>query len=236
MLHFGERSDQPEILDDFELTGHDLERNLRELEFVNRYLGGNTILRKGVQRLLLPLDAQNCTKVVDVGCGGGDTLRYMLKVANRKHWSLQLVGVDANARTIDYARRSSAGLPIEYVQGNALQVDLQGLNADVVCFNLFLHHFSDDQIVEMLRTCRKNQTAILINDLERSKLAYLLFTWVSYLARFSFVGRHDGKLSIKKAFVRRDWQKLLASAGIRHYSIRWKWAFRYLVLIPSMKT
>lgn len=234
MLHFSKRSSQAEILDDFELSGNDLDQNLAELARVNKYLGGYAVLKSGL-KVLMPGVQGSTTTIVDVGCGGGDALRYMHKLASKNNWSLHLIGVDANTRAVAYARSKSEALPIRYMQGNVLNMSFEDLEADVLCFNLFLHHFSDAQIVAFLKNSHKKGAAILINDLERSKLAYLLFGWVSRLAGFSFIGRHDGRLSIKKAFIRRDWHKLLASAGIRHYSIRWKWAFRYLILIPATK-
>ncbi len=43
----------------------------------------------------------------------------------------------------------------------------------------------------------------------------------------------DGLLSIKRAFVRSDWQHYLQRAGVNptHYSIKWYFPFRYIVRI-----
>ncbi len=232
MLYFKTRSAEPEILDDFALEGQDLRQNLRELERVNRHLGGYRIVRDGLCKLL-ELDRDKPIRLIDVGCGGGDTLRYLYRWSERNTWCLHLCGVDANHKAIAFAREQSQGLPIHYYVFDVFSGEFTALEADVVSLNLFLHHFKEEEIVLFLKHFHAANTAILINDLQRSKMAYQLFRLVSRLLGFSHISRHDGKLSVKKSFTRKDWQRMLKKAGITHFSITWKWAFRYLVLVPA---
>lgn len=233
MLNFPFRSSQPEILDDFDLQGNDLTQNLRELEKVNGYLGGNLIVKEGVRRLISSktLSDKEVT-IVDAGCGAGDALRLLSRWGRKNQWKLELIGIDANKEAVRYAEQRSMEFDnVHFRQLNILSPQFAELKADIVMFNLFLHHFEEEQIVNFLKACKSNGSAILINDLHRSKLAYHAFRLVSRILRFSYIGRHDGKLSVKKSFTKKDWHRMLKNAGINDYEIRWRWAFRYLVLI-----
>ena len=233
MLTISRRSAEPEILDDFQLKGHDLAHNLQELEKVNRYLGGHNSLRKAISEVV-ENDPRHTIRLLDAGCGGGDALRMLALWLRKRKKDFQLTGFDANANAIEYAIRHSTGYPnLRFRLLDIKSESFRRLPADVVTFNLFLHHFSEPEIVSLLVTCRHKKCAIVINDLERSWLAYHLFRIVSRLMGFSYISRYDGKLSVKKSFSRKDWQRIFAKAGIDNYQIRRRWAFRWLCIIPK---
>ena len=232
MLNLSTRSSEPEILDNFDLNGHDLSENLRELEKVNQYLGGYRAVYEGVEKIIKRKALKGTLNVVDLGTGGGDNLKALAAWSRKKGINLSAVGVDASEPAVDYARRNTADYPeVDIERGNIFDLDLSGYEADIFMFNLVLHHFSDKEIAELLTRCVDAGGALLINDLHRSYMAYQLFRLASRAMRFSHIGRHDGKLSIQKSFTKHEWQKLLANAGIKDFEIRWHWAFRYLVLV-----
>lgn len=231
MLNFKKRSSEPEILDDFNLQGHDLELNLRELEKVNKLLGGYQVTIDGIKEAMKGHDSQTW-RIIDAGCGGGDTLVKIASWARSTKVDVQLTGIDANSSAVQYAMKQAGRTPnLRFKMVNILSPQFLRLPADLVTFNLFLHHFSDEEIVDFLIQCRRKNSAIVINDLHRNQLAYHLFRLVSRIFRFSSIGRHDGKLSVKKSFVKKDWERLFARAGIENYSIKWRWAFRWLCVV-----
>ena len=97
--------------------------------------------------------------------------------------------------------------------------------------SLFCHHFTDDELVTLLRQWRAQaQVAVIINDLHRHWLAYHSIKWLTRLLGGSYLVRHDAPLSVARAFRRKDWVALLARAGITRYELRWRWAFRWQVI------
>lgn len=229
---FPYRADDPEILDDFDLPENDLARNLRELESVNRYLGGHSILETGMARIVKRREGTQYLHLVDVGCGGGDSLRFMASLARKHKWPVRFTGIDANKKAVELAREKNRSYPeVKVEQMDVFSPGFRQLQADIFTFNLVLHHFDDQLIKELLSTCHQ-QGDILINDLQRNRLAFFSFALFSRLMRFSFISRHDGLLSIRKSFSRSELYKLLANTGINGGVISWHWAFRYLVLIP----
>lgn len=228
---FKTRSRKKEILDDFDLQGNDLAQNLRELQWVNSNLGGYSLVKEGIEEIAEKGSFQKPIKVVDVGCGGGDTLCELAKWTANKPFRLELTGIDANTNAISFAESRSSNYPeIKYRQLNIFSDEFKALDCDIIMFNLFVHHFEEQQIVEFLRACREKKVVVLINDLQRSAVAYLLFGILSKIFGFSKISRHDGLLSIRKAFNRRELKVLLKNAGFSHLSIKWKWAFRYQVI------
>lgn len=231
---FSERSSEPEILDNYELSGNDLAQNLHELALVNRYLGGYRCLRYGVKRLLPPGPSEKPLHILEAGCGGGDNLRYLAHWARKKNLRVTFTGLDANPQVVERAREWCRDYPeIRIEQGDLRDYDYRGRPADLICFNLVLHHLDDAALQGLLPRLRDQPGAVLINDLHRSFIAYQAFRLFSRLMGFSYIGRHDGKLSIRKSFRAHEWKQMFIKSGISEYHIRWRWAFRYLVLIAS---
>lgn len=232
MFNFKTRSSEPEILDDFELSGNDLSENLKELEKVNTFLGGYALITNALQALVKQKPGMFI--LVDVGCGGGDSLRATAKWAKKIDLDFKGIGVDANESAISFCQKESKQFTnLEYQKMNVFGDEFAKLKGDAFMFNLFLHHFTEKDIVRMLKICSEKNATIMINDLHRNKMAYHAFRLVSRLLGFSYISRHDGKLSVKKSFTKQDWQRILKAAGIKNYNLTWKWAFRYLVLVPK---
>ena len=232
MLNIRERSREPEILDDLELTGNDLTENLRELGKVNRLLGGHQIAVRAVSEILRD-DPKSNWRIADLGCGGGDTLSALARHPKFKKLKFELVGLDANQTAVNFARKETAKFKnIEFVCADLFK-EWPVEEFDIVLFNLVLHHFSDEQIVQLLQRAAANSRFIVINDLQRNWIPYQLFRLTSRVLRFSHISRHDGKLSVKKSFTKNDWTRLLNKAGLRKFKLQWRWAFRWMAIIDT---
>ena len=231
-LYFRERSSEKEILDDFNLKDNGLSQNLKELERVNTLLGGYAPVLAMLEGIKPELQKRPLVRITDVGCGGGDVLRRVHHWCQKNRINARLPGLDGNPHVVELARDFShtySGIDWQVV--NVFSPEFGDQTADVLMFNLFLHHFQEEEIVALLKKCRRGCRFLIINDLQRSRLAYQLFRLASRIFRFSYISRHDGKLSIRKSFTKGDWVRMLQEAGISRYRIKWQWAFRYSVLI-----
>lgn len=154
-------------------------------------------------------------RVVDVGCGYGDTLRRIDRWANARGVQVELTGVDLNPDAIRAAKESTpATQQIRWVVGDALSGDaLEG--ADVVVSSLLTHHLPDSQIVALLQ--RMECTARLgwfVNDLHRQPVPYHLFRLLAPILRLHPFVRNDGPVSIRRSFATEDWGRLCAAAEL----------------------
>ncbi|MFD2785026.1 methyltransferase domain-containing protein [Hymenobacter rubripertinctus] len=229
------RSHQEELMDDLTLASEELRQNLDELETVNTWLGGYAPVLDALDRLRPHLPATRPLRLADLGSGGGDTLRRIARWARRRGVGVELVGVDANAFMLDYAAAKCAQYPeIRFQQADIFSPTFRQQPFDVLTASLFCHHFSDDQLTTMLAQWHQQAgVAVIINDLHRHWLAYHSIRWLTRLLGGSRLVRHDAPLSVARAFTRPELQRLLAAAGIGRYTLRWRWAFRWQVVILS---
>src|SRR5687768_9759151 len=98
------RSYQKEMLDAPEIPADLLNRNLEELETINRLLGGHRISIKGLKHFLR--DRSREYHIADVGCGGGDTMKVMAEWGRKNGFSFRFTGIDINADAISFAQKS----------------------------------------------------------------------------------------------------------------------------------
>ena len=103
---------------------------------------------------------------------------------------------------------------------------------DIIFCSLFCHHFKDDELVCMFRWMHDNSVlGFFINDLHRHPLAYHSIRMLTTLFSKSYLVKNDAPLSVLRGFKKRELVALLNKAGISNYTIRWKWAFRWLVIV-----
>ena len=231
---FRQRALETEDMDDFSIKGEELDGALRYLAFVNRFLGGHQIILQSLQKALFQLDWVPTTQkanLLDLGCGGGDTLCKVANWANDKGLALKIHGIDANPNILDFARKNSANHPeISYIEGNFLAQDFNWEPYQIVLCSLILHHFENHQIVTLLRTIPKG-TIVIINDLQRHWLAYYLFMVLCWFSRAPSMARRDGAISVRKGFSRKELEQLLAQSGVSRFELNWRWAFRYQLIL-----
>lgn len=230
------RTDLPEIMDDFSMNGSDLRMALDKIARINQLLGGNKLTLQGVKDLIAPIDVTQKLTIVDLGCGNGDMLRLIADWAESNRRQLELIGVDANAHTIEYARELSLHYPnISYHCTDIFSETIAASAYDIALFTLTLHHFKNEEIAQLLRTFKQNtRIGVVVNDLQRSSVAYRLFQALCFVFRLNAISRNDGLISILRGFKRNELVSLSEKLNYKKYSIQWKWAFRYQWILSKI--
>ena len=227
------RSTKMEIMDDFSIKGVVYKDTLDKLELINRLLGGNKVTITGLKKLLQNQPKNKVIRIIDLGCGNGDILRDIAMFGRKENYLFKLIGIDANAAAIDYAAELSKSYKeINYEKIDIFSDNFKKQNYDIALCTLFIHHFSNDEIISLLRTILKNSSiGIVVNDLHRNILAYYLFKFIGYFIKNKMV-IEDGLISILKAFKRKELETISNQMKVG-FSIKWKWAFRYLWIIKK---
>lgn len=235
MIDFARRSGDAEIMDDLEYAGEMMDRTLGELEVINRWLGGNRVTINGISKLLERVNRNNPVKVADLGCGRGDMLLLIDGWARKYNLKLELLGIDANQYVIDAARKRLNAFPhIQLQTVNILSPDFQKERFDIVIGTLFYHHFTDEQLVAFFSHLKRQAgIGFLINDIHRHSFAYYSIKLLTVLFSRSSMVKYDAPLSVLRAFSRKELSNILHSAGIENFTIKWKWAFRWQVIVFS---
>lgn len=229
------RTQESEIMDDFSLQGEDLKEALDQIARINQLLGGNKVTLHGVKRLIKKLEHTKTITIADIGCGNGDMLRMLAAFGQKNKYTFKLIGIDANEFTVNYAKVLSKEYPnIEYECMDIFSADFKLLKYDIVLCTLTLHHFRDNEILNIITIFKKNARAgIIINDLHRSKTAYRLFELICSIFNLNSMSREDGLVSILRGFKKKELEEFSKKTNLKNYTINWKWAFRYQWIITN---
>ena len=227
---FSARADEPEWMDVRDYPLPEFEAILHDLEAANRLtfatpptLGFLASLTRG-----WPEGAE--LRVADLGYGEGAMLRRVHGWATAKGFRPRLTGVDLNPRCRALAERHTpAAMGIDWHEGDLFEWEPRE-RPHAIISSLFTHHLSSADVVRLLEWQEATAThGWFVNDLHRHPLAWAGFRAMAWAFRWHPCVRHDGALSVRRAFVRRDWQGMLAEAGVSGAGIRWHPLFRLCV-------
>jgi len=225
------RSTKIEIMDDLDMSGETLINSLDQLANINKWLGGNNTTLDSLKTILKTNPKDKMISIVDLGCGNGDMLRKVAHFGKKNGYKFDLLGIDANQATIDYAIQLSANFPeITYKKEDVLSKEFATHTYDIAMCTLFLHHFEDPIALDFIQTLLKNaKIGVVINDLHRHWLAYYLFKLLTSVIGNEMT-REDGLTSILKGFKRQELDRFSKKINFKS-TITWRWAFRYQWII-----
>jgi 2-polyprenyl-3-methyl-5-hydroxy-6-metoxy-1,4-benzoquinol methylase len=216
-------------MDDLSAKGPVVDQTLKELDVINKYLGGNQITLKALKSMA----DTDVIRIADLGCGSGEILRQLLVWGQKSGKKLDLTGIDANPNIVKYARKQNPS-QINFQVRNIFDLAFSTERYDFIIATLFTHHFTNEQLVESLRQWHQQASkGIIINDLHRHILAYRSIQLLTRLFSRSHMVKHDAPLSVARSFTKDDWIQILREAGITNYKLTWRWAFRWELLIYS---
>ena len=224
---FIKRNHSLEMMDDFSIKDKRIDYALNELKIINKYLGGYSTSTAGVKKLLGKTASSNI-KILDAGAGASFPFLSM-KINNL---NIELFSVDKNIRACKYLKRNSSNLKV--VCADIFNLPFKGKNFDIIHASLFLHHFNDKQLKNILVLFERCSTlGIIVNDLRRNILAYLAIKMLTILFSGSEMVKNDAPLSVKRGFIKPDLLRLISEIKFSNYEINRRWAFRWLIVIYS---
>jgi 2-polyprenyl-3-methyl-5-hydroxy-6-metoxy-1,4-benzoquinol methylase len=225
---FKQRSNQKEFLDEPDIPKELLYQNLKELEFINKYLGGHTVSLNGLKEIVNNSKMYN---ILDIGCGGGDSLKAIAKWSKQENYKIHLTGIDLKQDCIKYAQNNCKNYDVISFRCDDFRTAFsKKMKIDIVHASLFCHHFTENEIIEFIKLCSDNKAIFLINDLERNPIAYYSIKLLTTLFSKSSLVKNDAPLSVMRGFKKAEWNILLQKAGIKKYTIKNRWAFRHLII------
>jgi SAM-dependent methyltransferase len=202
---FSERVIVPEMLD--HAPPDVTQASLQDLARINRYLGGYYVLGQVFDGVVSPADAFS---VLDIGAASGD-----MGEAIRRRYPL------AEVTSLDYKGDHLTQAAGPKIVADAFRLPFRPASFDFVFSSLFLHHFSDDQVVELLRSCQSlARRAVLAIDLERGPLAYHFLPRTRWLFGWHDITINDGQISVAAALKKDELRNLAMRAGLNSARVR----------------
>ena len=196
---FKNRYIQPELLD--HADPEEARVNLADLVRINKRFGGYSTAANLVSRVA---SAKDSFTLLDVGAASGDTGRHLSRMFPK-----------AKITSLDYNQVNAEAAPSPKLIADAFELPFAPHSFDFVFSSLFLHHFTDDQVVQLLSgfytVARK---AVLITDLERHILPWCFLPATQPFMKWNRITVHDGVISVRAAFRRKELETLAKRAGM----------------------
>jgi len=220
------RTDEPELLDLGLGSPAEVAANLTEMWRINRYLGG---LRALTRHLYPRLRARpGPITLIDLGTGSADVPKAIVRWAWAHHVPVRIFAVDWAARNLEFARTKVGAVPevtLLHADAHCLPFPVPGV--DFVISSLFLHHFSEVQAIHLLRSAFAHaRQGIIMSDLVRGKAPYTAFKLLQPLVARNALTRHDGALSIQRAYTPTELMALARAAGLSDARVHTHWPWR----------
>lgn len=213
------RLEQIELLDQGIGTLHDVRQNLYEMWYMNKLFGG---VRAVTQRLYTRL-LKNKTPmwVADLGIGSGRLGREISDWASQNRIDVNMLLIDISSRHLAVASEIISDREnIDLIQADALKLPFANKEIDYFVSSLFMHHFEPDMVTKLLSDLYQSvRHGIIMSDLTRSSLSLFGFRMIQPVIARHYLTKHDGLLSIRRAYTPAELLQLAHHAGIKNVHI-----------------
>jgi ubiquinone/menaquinone biosynthesis C-methylase UbiE len=192
----------------------DRDASLADIDRLNAWFRGYALTFGEIDRVAARAAPGRPLVVVDVGGGRGDFARRLIERVRRRAGRVRVVVVDRDPAVLAAARRRGAP-DVSLVRADATALPFREASADVVTMSLTLHHMDPDAAVvalaEMYAVARR---AVIVNDLLRTRLSLALVWLATRLVARHPISRHDGPLSVRRAYAPGEIETLAEKAGL----------------------
>ena len=214
------------------LAPADLGATLDDLDRLNAWFGGYALTLRRIRRAAAALPPRVRLRVIDVGGGRGDLAVNVVRWARRAGRPVRVIVVDSDAAMLALARRRTAAYPeIALVRADAGALPLREASAEVAHAALTLHHLDGDTAVACLAQMAAAARTVIVNDLLRTPLTLALVWLATRVLQLHPVSRHDGPVSVRRAWSADELTTLAEKAGRRARITRHPWLGRLVAEI-----
>lgn len=201
-----ERTVQPEILDHLPADDPEAIRSRKDLRRVNWFMGNARTLRREIERL--PIRPSH---IVEIGAGEGTLLLSAIGPAPTGAIEPRVTLLDLRdllSEEVSDRYRSRGWYP-EVRTGDVFDTLEE---ADLVVANLFLHHFEDPRIGELLSRIHSRARAFIAIEPRRSRFGAIGASLLGCIG-CNRVTRHDAVVSVAAGFQDKELSSLWPQGG-----------------------
>ncbi len=212
-----ERLYTEELMDRPDASLKKLKKTIDQFDLLNHLFSSAVSL---FRRCILPellRDPQRVWTFWDLGAGGADIDRALVRFCRRQGLKVRFLALDIDDRIIPWAREKSQAYPeIEVFKASALELTSLAAHLEVspdwVLSNHMLHHLDYPDVLQVLEEAERVATyGYLLNDLRRSTWAYAGYTIFTGLFVHGSLAFYDGRLSIQRGFSLPELENLVSS-------------------------
>lgn len=219
------RIEAEELLDQDGWSAAEVDCALSAIRTVNRLYGGDRTHKLLFQKVVKGRSGRPL-HILEVASGRGEVVRETIRGLQAAGTPVTVTVLDQHASHLPRPGDWPAPLPQPAcLAADALQIPLPDASVDVVSCCLFLHHLGPASMRKYLREAlRVARVAVLVNDLERSRLHYLLARLQSLIDP-SRLSQHDGPASVRQAYTLQELESAVRELG-HDYNLERYWICR----------
>ena len=219
---------RPELLDLDEAPFEEVKDSLQDVQRVNRYLSGYRVLLHYIGQFFDQHTSSQPIRILDAATGSADQPMEVVRYARRRGIPVQVTAIDINRKMIRFAQEEARESPeIRFVQCDVLHMPFDENSFDVVINSLALHHFSEEHAVAMLKSfSRLAKRGVIINDLHRSRVAYVSIYILTRLLTQNRLTRYDAPVSVMNAFTPEEMRTMAQAAGWQRFEVNRHFPYR----------
>ena len=200
------------------------------LRRINRFSLGGHVLWKAIEQRAR--QSPRPIRVLDIATGGGDGITALARRAATLGRKIEWHACDISERALEFAAQHATDRGVDNIRFfclNALEDQIPG-DFDVIMCSLFLHHLPEQDAETLLRRMGAATVGcVLVNDLRRTRLGYMLAQVGCRLLTRSYVVHTDGPLSVRAAFSDAEVTSLAERAGLSGSQLIHFWPQRFLL-------
>lgn len=212
--------DEDEWMDTRPFNNDDARHALYFLAKMNRWFGGVSTVLRPIVEWSSRWHPGEPVHLLDVGTGGADIPIALVQWARASGHSLRITAIELVPEIAAFAKEAARPYP----EITVLERDLRDIpkerTFDYVIASLFLHHIPIPLRAEALSSLdHRARKGLVISDLHRTLFSY----WAVGAASFVWgdaVVRHDGPLSVRRAFRVDELISLARDAGLPYLKAR----------------
>ncbi len=215
------RVNAPELLDEHDAPHDEMERSLRDLRRINRFLGGIITFNRTLRRLLGP-DWRRAS-ILDIGTGTSDLLAAAGPGIR--------IGLDFKIDHLLYGRRQWPD-GVKRIVGDARRLPFRDGAVDAITSAHFVHHFSPDENSTMFREAlRVARRGLAINDTRRHRAPLAFMQIAGALRLIGRITREDAPASVRRGYTPAEALAFASKAGASRVRVVRMFPFRIGILL-----
>lgn len=200
---------------------------LHDIQRTNRRFGGDRLILGYLSKYVHRIKKQPLT-ILDVATASADIPRAIVEWARTRHLVVRISAIDLNPEILAIAQADLEDYEeITLTRADATALPFADRTFDVVICGLALHHFADIEAIRLLQEIdRVTRGPLIINDIVRSWGA-LAGVWLdTHLLSRNRLARHDGPLSVLRAYTAGEVRGLVAAAELEDVELHHHPLFR----------
>jgi len=210
-----------ELMDELDAPAAELTQSLSDIARLNR-IGGTQTIRRHVAPFLARLRPGETLRILDIGTGAADIPLALATWARRRGRRVRVTALEMHPTIWRHAAHAAKDTPeVRIVAANGLEPPIRPRSVDVALCSLVLHHLPEEAVVALLRQLAALvRLGFVISDFRRGRLAWAAVWIVTRATACGRIARHDGPLSVRRAYTPAELTRLAERAGLP--DLRWQ--------------